>query len=239
MASRCRGAIARESFLCHADPRTKLVLAVLASLAVMLPLTQLAIFLGAYLLLVGAAGLFRHITAQWWRLRVFLAVLFVLDWLVIGANFAVLITLRLALLATAFTLLFATTAPEEIRMALERIGLSSRFAFVFATTYRSLELVETEWQGILEAQRARGIVLQPLAGWGWRQWSVQLRKSVALIVPAVVMVAQRAWHIAEAAAVRGFDSPRRTPFRSLRLARLDHVLLVLGGGVFIGLWLSR
>jgi len=230
-------AVVPDSFLRRADPRTKLALSILASLAVMLPLPRLVVFVSAYAVLVLAAGLVRQVGEQVWRIRLLLLVLFALDWVFIGAGFAVLITLRLVLLVTSFTLLFATTTPEEMRQAIERLGVPPRFAFVFATTYRSLELVRSEWLGIIEAQRARGITLQETREWSWTAWRARLAWAVSLIVPAVVLVAQRAWSITEAAAVRGFDSPRRLPARSLRLARVDHVLLAATAGLFAGLYI--
>ena len=55
-----------------------------------------------------------HICA---RMAPLFGLLFAVDWLFIGPAFAVLITLRLALLATAFTLVVATTSADEIRLA--------------------------------------------------------------------------------------------------------------------------
>lgn len=236
MTRRRRDPVAQHSFLRHADPRTKLVLSLAASLAVMLSPPRLAVFLACYVVLVGAAGLLRQVSGHVWRLRLLLLVLFALDYLFIGLGFAIMITLRLVLLATAFTLLFATTTPEEVRVALERAGVPQRLAFTFAMAYRSLELVQTEWLGIIEAQRARGIAVEASGRGGWAGWCEPLKGAVSLIVPAVVLMTQRAWSITEAAAVRGFESPRRRPCRNLRLARLDQLLLAGTTGLFLGLY---
>lgn len=233
MPRRRAASLARHSFLRRADPRTKLALSVAASLAVMLSLPRLVVFLACYVALINAAGLMRPVIIHLRRLSLFLSLLFAFDWLFIGLGFAVLITLRLWLLVTAFTLLFATTTPEEVRQALERLGVPQRLAFAFATAYRSLDLVETEWLGILEAQRARGIVGQKSADRGWRQ---RLTIAVSLIVPAIVLITQRAWSMTEAAAARGFESPLRVPCHGLRLGRLDHLLLAGTAGLFLGLY---
>ncbi|MFI5397849.1 MAG: energy-coupling factor transporter transmembrane component T family protein [Candidatus Binatia bacterium] len=233
MPRRRAASLARHSFLRRADPRTKLVLSVAASLAVMLSFPQLLVFLACYVALISAAGLMRPMVTHLRRLCPFLILLFAFDWLFIGWGFAVLITLRLWLLVTAFTLLFATTTPEEVRQALERIGVPQRLAFTFATAYRSLELVETEWRGVLEAQRARGIVGQRSAERGWRQ---RLTSAVSLIVPAIVLITQRAWSMTEAAAARGVESPLRLPRHGLRLGRMDHLLLAGMAGLFLGLY---
>jgi energy-coupling factor transporter transmembrane protein EcfT len=192
----------------------------------MLPLAQLGAFFACFVVLVVAAGLIRHALAQLRRLALLLAVLFAVDWAFIGLPFAALITLRLTLLSTAFSLFFATTTPDELRAALEQMGLPQRLAFTFAAAYRSLGLLEEEWRGIIEAQRARGILREWRPGWMfWRGWRQRLGNVVSLAVPAVVLVTQRAWQVNEAAAVRGLESSHRRPYRLLRLARLDYVLL--------------
>ncbi len=224
-----------RSFLRRADPRTKLALSLAASLAVMLPLRQLGVVFGAYLLLITAARVLPQVVAQLGRLSVLLAGLFVLDWLFIGGQFAVLITLRLILLVTSFTLLLATTTVDELRMALEGLGLSRRLAFAFATLCRSLDLVRSEWLGIIEAQRARGIV-PPERRLTFGNLGQSLKHAVALVVPAIVLMAQRAWSITEAASARGLEAPLKSPVCALRLAWLDGILLSAMGGLLVGLY---
>jgi energy-coupling factor transporter transmembrane protein EcfT len=231
-------AIAADSFLRRVDPRTKVVLSLAASAAVALPLMPLALFGACFGGLLAAAGLAPQAMAQLWRGRLWLAVLFLLDWIFVGLNFAALITLRLALLTSACILVFATTTPDELRVAGERCGLSPRLAFVFATAFHSLALVEREWHAIIEAQKARGIDVRDFETSRWRLRREDLTSVAALVVPAIVLAAQRAWSISEAAAARGFESPLRRPYRALHLGALDHALLittavVLGGSLLL------
>jgi biotin transport system permease protein len=220
--------LASHSFLRRVDPRTKLLLSLAASAAIMLPLYPLAIFALAHLALVLAAGLGRRALRQLVPVAPLLALLFVVDWIFVGLPLAVLISLRLVLLVTAFTLLFATTTADELRLALEGAHLPRRAAFALATACCALPLLESEWQAIREAQQARGIYDTKPPGRSWRRWRERLTSTVALIVPAIVMVTQRAWSIHETAAVRGFDSPARRAYARARLSRLDWLLL---GGV--------
>jgi energy-coupling factor transporter transmembrane protein EcfT len=230
-------AIAEDSFLRAADPRTKIALAFAASAAVALPLHALALVAGCLAGLLAAGRLAQQAAAQLWRARVWFCVLFVLDWIFVDFDFAVLIALRLTVLAAAFTVVFATTTADELCLAGERLGLSRRLAFALATAFRSLGLVEREWREIVEAQQARGITVEVVATPGWRGWRERLGTAAALVVPAIVLAVQRAWALSEAAAVRGFESPLRLPYRTLRLRPLDHALLaatavVLGGSLF-------
>ncbi len=228
----CTGSFVSHSFLRRVDPRTKLVLSVAASAAVMLPLPQLAAVLAAYMLLVLTARIERHVLMQLRRTAGLLAIVFAADWLCIGGEFAVLIALRLILLVTAFSVFFATTTPDELQTALEHVRVSARLAFTLTSAYRFLGLMDSEWRGIIEAQRARGIVV---AGASWRAPRQHLSNAVALLIPAVVLATQRAWSITEAAAARGFESPNRRASRRLHLSRVDHLLLAATFGLVAGL----
>lgn len=195
-----------DSPLRRVDARGKLLLALGLACAAMLPLQPLAMVSAAFALLVVGTGLAAVAAAALRRTAPFLALLFALDWLCIGFPFAVLITLRLTLLATSGVVLSATTTPEELCAALERLRLSRRAAFALSSAFRSADLLADEWRGIAEAQRARGLPPPPT---GWRAWRAHGARLVAYFVPAIVLATQRAWALSEAAAVRGLETPRR------------------------------
>jgi energy-coupling factor transporter transmembrane protein EcfT len=217
-----RLALVESSPLRRADPRTKLAMSLCASLAVMLPLVQLATFMGLYVILLLWARLLSEAARQVWRLKWVLIALFVVDWLLVSLDLAAIITLRLILLAGAFALFFATTTPGELRLALEWLRVPYRYAFSLSLAFQSVGLLDDEWRAILEAQRSRG-AWAPKAG--WRNLSANVRDMTALAVPAVVLTAKRAWAMTEAAYARGFDSPHRRPYRRLAMKGLDWALL--------------
>lgn len=218
-------AVVEGSFLRRVDPRTKIVLALAVSAVVALPLRSLALVAACFTGLLIAAQVAQPAARQLWRARLWFGVLFLLDWCFVGIDFAALITLRLALLTSSFILVFATTTPNELRLAGERLGLPPRLAFAFATAFGSLGLMEREWRGVLEAQQARGIGgAVAMQRWWWLR-RADLARAAALVVPAIVLATQRAWFISEAAAARGFESPRRCSYHVLRLRAVDHALL--------------
>jgi energy-coupling factor transporter transmembrane protein EcfT len=227
-------ALNARSPLRRVDARVKLALGLAASAAVMLPLAPLLVAVAAFALLIAVAGLRDAALTPLRRVAPLLALLFVLDWALIGGGFAVLVTARLVLLVTAFTVLVATTTPDELRLALERLGLPARLAFVLASAYRSLGHLEREWRAILEAQQARGITpLTRDAGASWRQ---RLGDAVALIVPAIVLATQRAWALTEAASMRGLEAP--APVRPERAPLTTGDRLLLGGATALLLALA-
>ncbi|MGD8463338.1 MAG: energy-coupling factor transporter transmembrane component T [Anaerolineae bacterium] len=230
-------ALLDHSPLRHADPRTKLALSLCASFAVMLPLPRLVAFMGVYVLLLLWARLLTEAARQVWRLKWVLLILFVVDWIFVSLDLAVVVTLRLVLLAGAFSLFFGTTTPGELRLALEWMRVPYRYAFSLSLAFQSVGLLDDEWRAIREAQRARGAWVPPQSS--WRELVERLRDLVALAVPAIVMTTKRAWAMTEAAYARGFDSPRRRPFRRLSMGWLDWILLLAALVVMLALVLWR
>ena len=215
-------ALVEHSPLCQVDPRTKLALSLCASLAVMLPLERLAVFMLAYALLLLWARLLPEAARQVWRLKWVLIGLFLLDWLLVGLDLAAIVTLRLTLLAGAFALFFATTTPRELQSALEWLCVPYRYAFSVSLAFQSIGLLEDEWRAIREAQRSRG-AWSPITG--WRSIRRNVSDLVSLTVPAVVLTTKHAWAMTEAAYARGFESPHRRPYYRLAMRRLDWSLL--------------
>jgi energy-coupling factor transport system permease protein len=215
--------LAEHSPLRQADPRTKLALSLCSSLAVMLPLERLVGFMCIYAVLLLWGRLLADAARQVWRLKWVLVPLFVLDWILVGPDLAVIVTLRIVLLAGAFALFVRTTKPSELRLALEWLRVPYRYAFSVSLAFQSVGLLDDEWRGIREAQRARG-------AWefewsGWRKLRSQVGELIALTVPAIVLTTKRAWALTEAAYARGFDSPNRRAYRHLAMKRLDWLLL--------------
>jgi energy-coupling factor transporter transmembrane protein EcfT len=229
--------VAEHSPLRRADPRTKLALSLCASLAVMLSLEWLVAFVGIYTLLLLWARVLPDAARQVWRLKWVLILLFILDWLLVGPDLAVIVTLRIVLLAGAFALFVRTTTPGEFRLALEWLHVPHRYAFSVSLAFQSVGLLEDEWRAIREAQRARGVWEFEWAG--WRNLGSQIHGLVALTVPAIVLTAKRAWALTEAAYARGFDSPHRRPYRRLTMRRLDWVIMSATVAISVLLIASR
>lgn len=206
------------------DARVKIGLSLALSLAVMLPAHQLLAVLAADLLLLAWARLLAVAGRILWRLKWALLLLFAFDWWLVSFDLAVVVGLRMILLALSFAIVFATTKPEEFCLALEWLRMPYRYAFSLSVAVHSLGLIEREWRALIEAQRARG-AWKPARG--WRGLPQAARDLVALSVPAVVMTAHQAWSLTEAAYARGFDSPARRPYRRLHMNRTDWLLTLL------------
>jgi len=213
-----------DSPLCGRDPRSKLMMSLVASLAVMLPLDRLVIFLSIYIVFLIWAHLFSEMLHQVWRMKWILLTLFLLDWWLVSLELAGIITLRLVLLAGVFSLFFSTTTPSELGLALESLHIPYRYSFSISLAFQSLGLLQEEWQAIREAQKSRGILPQFNS---LKALVKQVSDLVALTVPAIVLTTRRAWAITESAYARGFDSPKRVSFYQLHMQWLDWIFLIL------------
>jgi energy-coupling factor transport system permease protein len=228
--------LVRESPLCAVDPRVKLLISVLVAFAVMLPLDRLIVFWLAFMALMFPARLEREVFFQIRRIVALIVILFFIDWITVDLDLAFVITFRFMLVVSAFVIFFATTLPEEFRLALERFGVPHRYAFSLSLAFLSVSIMDEEWRAIREAQKSRGAWIEFS---GWRKWREQLEAMTALGVPAVVLTVKRAWALTEAAHTRGFDSPNRRPYRQLRMMPVDWVLLIVSNGVIILLFTLR
>jgi energy-coupling factor transporter transmembrane protein EcfT len=218
------------------DPRSKLFMVAMASLAVMLPIERLAIFMALYLAFLLWARLFPEMIAQVVRLKWVLILIFLVDWWVVNLALAGVVTLRLVLLAGVFTLFFATTTPGEMGLAFERFRVPYRFSFSINLVFQSLDLLQEEWNAIREAQKSRGILPEPN---NLRGLVKQAGDLVALTVPAIVLVTRRAWATTEAAYSRGFDSPKRAPYLKLRMRGFDGLFMLGSCALWLALMLWR
>jgi energy-coupling factor transport system permease protein len=224
--------IVPDSPLRSVDPRIKLVLSMTSSLAVMMPLERLLVYVLAYSVFLLWSKLMIPTLQQIWRLKYILIMLFIMDTLFVDVHLAVVVTIRIIMLAGVFTLFVSTTTPDELRLALERLGMPFRFAFSISMAFQSIDYLQQEWQAIREAQMARGIwSIKPIK---LHNYAAQLIEFVALTVPAIVLTTRRAWAITEAASARGFDAPHRKPFHHLSMKGKDWLLLLSALG-FIAL----
>jgi energy-coupling factor transport system permease protein len=74
--------------------------------------------------------------------------------------FAFRISVRIAVMISAFTLLLMTTHPSELMSDLTRRGLPGQFAYVIISTLQILPQMQAKAQTILSAQRSRGLDTQ-------------------------------------------------------------------------------
>ena len=216
----------------HLDPRTKLGLTVMTAVLIVASgrPSWIAAELGLLALAILASGEGRRYL-RWLRLvGMMTAGWFIISVLAFDLLVAVTASLRLVALTSAFFLLFRTTAPEDLGNALVQAGLPYVFAFVLSTSLQFVPVISRKAQHIFDAQRSRGIPLEP----GLRA----LRHYPSLMGPLLIQAFQLADDLAEAMESRGFGSPHRTFAAVYRLRWRDYgaLFLAAAGLVAEGYW---
>ena len=209
------------------DPRTRLALAALYAVLVMLTRDPIWLVaeLGALLVLVL---LFKQGLAYLRWLRVaggMVLTWFLISWWAIDLPTAIWAGLRVLALTSTFFLFFRTTPAEDLGNALVKMGLPYEVAFVLSVSTLFVPVIGRKAQHVMDAQRARGIPLEP----GLRA----LRHYPALVGPVLVQAFQLADELAEAMEARGFGRPGRTFAREVRMRAVDWAAIAGGAAALI------
>jgi energy-coupling factor transport system permease protein len=227
------------------DPRAKFLLVV--SLITPALLFQ-SIYVMVALLLVQVPLLVTgKVTRRWvlsLRAGLVLSVLiFVINLWTSSIAQAVALTLRFLVLLTTFSMFFMTTSPDDLGLALDRIGfvrwLSKRWlgypnalSFTFTTAVRLVPTLAADAQTVVDAQRSRGLELDK--GNLFRR----IRNYVPILIPLLLIAIRRSLELAEALEARGFPGREgRTSLFELRFRGVDFgIMAVSSAGLAVSVW---
>ena len=103
-----------------------------------------------------------------------------------------------------------------------RLGLPYEWGLTVAVALRYIPTLEAAFEQIMEAQRARGLVIpraNPIAA---------ARGYIPALVPTLIVALRTADDLSRALEARAFGAPgrRRTERRRLRMSRNDHLALL-------------
>src|SRR3989449_1509981 len=217
------------------DPRTKFLIV----MAVLVPALLFAnIYVMIALLLSQLPLLLVGKVARRWALSlragVFLsALIFVVNLFTGSYLSAIALTLRFLVLLTSFSLFFMTTSPDDLGLALDKIGavrwLSRRWlgypnalSFTFTTAVRLVPTLAVDAQTVVDAQRSRGLELDK------GNLLKRGRDYIPNLIPLLLIAIRRSLELAEALESRGFPGKEgRTSLFQLKLRPADYVIIVL------------
>lgn len=230
-----------DSWLHSTDARVKLAM-VACGLAFFLTVQNAALELGGLLILLAAywsAGLPRSSVTGVLRVllpvSLFMAVLrgvlapegqvlVAWGWLRLtdgGLAAGAALGLRLLAVGLLVFLWLHTTRPSAMIQSLVRLGLPYSWGLTLALAMRYIPLLQRSFQNILEAQQARGLMLESTAGLG------RVRALMPVFVAMVISGFRSSQQVALALEARGLGAGgvTRTDWRPLRFRRLDAVYL--------------
>ncbi len=169
------------------------------------------------------------------------------EWHILGGTISPQISVERATFFVAQIIRFFTFAalavpipftfhPARYGITFRRLGLPDKFAFATDLAFRFIPSLGTDFQAVLDAQRARGYELER-AGAGLIQ---QIRNMAPLMIPLVVGSIIRSEQVIDAMDLRAFGTGPRTWLEELRFGRLDLLLvifsvLLLAGSIVLNL----
>src|SRR5216683_166779 len=230
------------------DPRAKFVLVI----GLVIPsLLFTSIYVMVVLLLVQVPLLVvGHVARRWvfsLRAGIFLSgLIFVVNLFTSSVFSAIALTLRFLVLLTTFSLFFMTTSPDDLGLAIDKIGfvrwLSRKWlgypnalSFTFTTAVRLVPTLAADAQTVVDAQRSRGLELDK--GNLFRR----VRNYVPILILLLLIAIRRSLELAEALESRGFPGKEgRVSLFELRLKPADYGLIaasLVGLGLTVWVYL--
>jgi energy-coupling factor transport system permease protein len=171
------------------------------------------------------------------------ALIFVVNFFTGSVFSAIALTLRFLVLLTAFSLFFMTTSPDDLGLALDRIGavrwLSRKWlgfpnalSFTFTTAVRLVPTLAVDAQTVVDAQRSRGLELDK--GNLFRR----IRNYIPILIPLLLIAIRRSLELAEALESRGFPGKEgRTSLFQLKLRGPDYAVIGFSlAGIVLSVW---
>ncbi len=139
-----------------------------------------------------------------------------------GLEYATSMTLRFLALSSTFSVVFLTTSPESLAMALIKMKVPYEFTLAFTMAVRFLPTLARDLQRIIDAQRARGLELEKGG------FLKRVKNFIPILVPLMVYEIRRSFQIAEAMESRGFGLPKKRTFLyEAKFSKTDYIVTLI------------
>lgn len=159
--------------------------------------------------------------------------------------YCILVTLRYLIIFPAATTFILTTHPTLMTVALSKLKIPNKLAYVMNIALRYLPTLGLEYDTILNAQRARGFEVDTPKG----GLVGKIKCTTPIMVPMMIHSINRAELIADAMDLRCFSAHKeRTWYHDIKFTKKDSVVsiillvaviacITLRLWVFTGLWI--
>jgi energy-coupling factor transport system permease protein len=134
-------------------------------------------------------------------------------------SYAFSMGLRFLAFTSVFSIFFLTTTPEDLSLALEKLGVPYDYCFAFTSAIRFVPDLALEIQTVIDAQRSRGLELEK------GNIIRRIRNYIPILIPVFIRSFTRSIELAEAMEARGYGaSEKRTSIYELYMKRSDYVI---------------
>jgi energy-coupling factor transport system permease protein len=235
-----------ESLLHCLDPRTKILLLLVVSLAALFftTLPAMIVLLSGILILAFISGLGKKLTRAFLLISPFLAMIVILDsffpkvssgpvyfsadlWFLhaevtlVGILFAITMGLRFLSIAGFSFLFIMTTSHEHFIKSLRSMRVPATLSFSLGYALRSTTTLAEDVHHIMDAQRSRGL---DFGDGGLLKNRTNL---MAVFTPVTVSLLKRSKQVTDAMQSRGFNrTAEKTCFNPCRFGRLDGIIVL-------------
>jgi len=215
-----------NTFMHRMDPRAKVFYPIVCMVITLLTVNvlTLTLILSTAILLAFAAKTLRRLLETLRGLFLLTMMIFLLNLIFMGVErcaIAFAYAFRLVVLGATFSIFFMTTSPEDMALAMVKVGIPYEYALAFMSSIRFVPTLARDLQTIIDAQRSRGLELDSGG-------IIQRAKNfLPILIPLMVFEIRRSYRIAEAMESRAFGSVRkRTYVHELRLRFSDYVFIM-------------
>ena len=139
-----------------------------------------------------------------------------------GIVYSLLMSLRLLVIVSAFTVVTYALHPDDLMLLLLKLKLPYKSVLVTSVSTRFVPTLLADARTIAEVQRSRGLELDK------GNLIVRVRRYVSIFLPLLANSLDRTVQVAEAMEARAFGSGTgRTFYRQIKLSRIDLLALLV------------
>jgi len=137
--------------------------------------------------------------------------------------FGIVMSIKLLVIISAFTLLTFTIHPDDIMLALLKMRFPYKSVMVTSLSTRFIPCLIEDIQRISDVHKSRGLELDK------GNWLQKVKNRAVITIPLLANSLDRAVQVAEAMESRAFGAGQgRTFYKEIRMTKMDIVTLVLG-----------
>jgi len=137
-------------------------------------------------------------------------------------TYSIAMVIRFLILISAFSVFFLTTRPDDLEVALEKMGVPYEYCFMFTTAVRYVPVLAIEALTIIDAQRSRGLEMEK------GNFIKRVKNFIPVLIPLLVNSIRRSIEMAEAMEARSWGATKhRTSLYVPRLRPMDYISLII------------
>jgi len=213
----------KDTIIHKLDPRTKLIyiVAMFAWALIRGDLIFLSLVFLLTLIPIALGKLFKNLLISLRAAIIFIFLIVLINYLFSSnLSLAIALAMRFMILISSFIVFSITTSPDDLALALYRIGFPYSFVLTFNLSVRFIPTVMRDAMNIIDAQRSRGLETQ-------KGIINRIKNYIPVIIPLLVIGIRRAINVAESMEARCFGATKKpTMLYELKFSINDYLFIL-------------